>query len=269
MLSKDVGMKVLLDERKLNILELISGNESMSVNELSKRFSVSAATIRTDLDVLAENGKIARFHGGAKLIENRHKQEFDYQNRKNLNAAKKKTIGSVAADFIQSSDSIILDGSSTALAVAQAIHNREYLSNVTIMPFGIWAAIELLGCKNLNIILPGGNLDHSSASIRDISLIDTFGGLYIKKAFLGAWGVSASQGFTDRNLQEVELKHRITQMVDEVIVVVDGSKFGQSGLASYAPINLDNLSKIITDSSAPQEIINEIRETGVEVIVTE
>ena len=137
------------------------------------------------------------------------------------------------------------------------------------MPFGIWAAIELLGRKNLNIILPGGNLHHSSASITDISLIDTFGELYIKKAFLGAWGVSASHGFTDRNLQEVELKKKIAQKADEVIVVVDGSKFGQSGLASYAPLNLENLSKIITDSSAPQEIIDEIRGMGVEVIVTE
>ncbi len=262
-------MKIIFDKRKLNILELIAGNESMSVNELSERFNVSAATIRTDLDVLAENGKIVRFHGGAKLIENRYKQEFDYQNRKNLNSTKKKTIGSVAADFIHSSDSVILDGSTTALAVAQAIHNREYLRNITVMPFGIWAAVELLGCEDINIILPGGYLRHSSASITGISLIDTFDGLYIKKAFLGAWGVSVSQGFTDRHLQEVELKKRITQKADEVIVVVDGSKFGQSGLASYAPINLDNLSKIITDSSAPQEIIDEIRGIGVEVIVTE
>lgn len=260
-------MKGFLDDRKLNILELIAGHESMSVKELSKLLKVTEATIRTDLDVLEENGKIVRFHGGARLIENRIKQEFDYQNRKNLNFQKKKKIGAVAAKMVESNQSVLLDASTTSLAMAQALRNNEQLRDVTVMPLGIWTAVELLGYENFSIMIPGGYLRHASASITGISTIDFFNGLIIQKAFLGAWGVSVEQGLTDRHLQEVELKKMIVNKAKEVIVMVDGSKFSQSGLASYAPI--EKVSKIITDKTAPSSEIEKIKKMGIEIILAD
>jgi len=257
-------MKVFLDERKLKILELIASNESMSVKELSKLLTVTEATIRTDLDVLERKGKLVRFHGGARLIENRIKQEFDYQERKNLNFQKKKEIGALAAEMVNSNQSILLDASTTSLAMAQALRNRNNLRDVTIMPLGIWTTVELLGSENFSIMIPGGYLRHASASITGVSTIDFFNGLIIQTAFLGAWGISVEQGLTDRHMQEVELKRMIIEKAKEVIVMVDGSKFNQSGLASYSPI--EKISKIITDRSAPSAEIEKIKKMGVEII---
>ncbi len=258
-------MKELLDSRKLKILDMIAGNESMSVKELSQLFNVSEATIRTDLDVLAENGKIVRFHGGARLIENRYKQEYNYQNRKNLNFQQKKGIGEVAASLVDLNDSILLDASTTSLAMAQALRNRAELRDVTLIPLGIWTAVELLGYDNFNIMLPCGYLGHKSASITGIPTQDFFEGLIIQKAFLGAWGISVEQGLTDRHLQEVELKKVIIEKAKEVIIMVDGSKFKQCGLAKFA--SFSQVSQIITDSSAPIEEIEKIRGLGIELKV--
>ena len=169
-------MKELLDERKLKILELIAGHDSMSVKELSRLLNVSEATIRTDLDVLEENGKIVRFHGGARLIENTYKQEYDYQNRKNLNFPKKKSIGAIAAKLVNNNDSVLLDASTTSLAMAQSLRNRDSLRDVTLIPLGIWTAVELLGYENFNIMLPGGYLRHASASITGVPTINFFDG---------------------------------------------------------------------------------------------
>jgi DeoR/GlpR family transcriptional regulator of sugar metabolism len=258
-------MNTFLDERKEKILQLLSGAELVSVKELSRELKVTEATIRTDLDTLVENGKVVRVHGGARIIENRLKQEYTYQTRKSLNFHQKKLIGEAAAALINSNDSILLDSSTTSLAMAQQLCKREGLKDVTIIPTGIWTAIELMGYNNFNVLLPGGYLRHTTGSITGLPTQDFFNGLIIQKAFLGAWGVSLEHGLTDTHLLEIELKKAIVDKVKEIIILVDGSKFSQSGLASYAPI--DRVSKIITDRIAPRNEIEKIRSIGIEVIV--
>ena len=125
--------------------------------------------------------------------------------------------------------------------------------------------MELMGCLNINVLMPSGYLRHTSGSITGLPMQDFFNGLIIQKAFLGAWGISALNGVTDTHLLEIDLKKKIIENVNEVIVLVGGSKFYQSGLASYASI--DQISKIITDNSAPLEELKKIEESGIEIIV--
>ena len=91
--------------------------------------------------------------------------------------------------------------------------------------------------------------------------------LIIQKAFLGAWGISFENGLTDTNLLEIELKKFVVSKVNEVIILLDGSKFNQSGLASYAGV--EKISKIITDSSAPADQVEKFRKAGTEVIIAD
>src|ERR1035437_2370570 len=117
----NVSMNLPLDDRKLKILELLSGGGVVSVKEMSIKLNVTEATIRTDQDKLADLDKIVRIHGGAKIIENRIIQEYTYQTRKNLHSQSKNEIGKLAADLVNSQDSILLDSSTTALAMAHAL----------------------------------------------------------------------------------------------------------------------------------------------------
>ena len=258
-------MNYILDSRKEKILELLAGRERISVKELSKKLDVTEVTIRTDLDSLAEKGKIARVHGGAKLIEDRVKQEITFQGRKTLNLSKKKSIAHIASQLVQPLDSILLDASTTVLAFANDLRQREDIKDITVIPTGIWTALELMGSSNINVLLPGGYLRNVTGSITGLPTQNFFNGLIIQKAFLGAWGISSESGMTDTNLLEIELKKDIINRVKEIIILVDGSKFNQSGLASYASV--DQVSKIITDSSAPGEEIEKIKKMGVEVLV--
>ena len=251
--------------RHQKILKLLAGKENVSVSELSSLLNVSEVTIRTDLNSLAKQGKVDRLHGGAHLVEERVRQEYSFQTRKSLNAQIKQKIGELASSYVYSSDSVLFDSSTTVLALAHAIRNREELKDVTVIPTGIWTAIELMGCNNINVLLPGGYLRHTSGSITGLSTNDFFNGLIIQKAFLGAWGISSENGLTDTNLLEIELKRFIVSRAKEVIILVDGSKFNQTGLSSFAELN--QISMIITDSSAPAAAIENIRKAGVEVSI--
>jgi DeoR/GlpR family transcriptional regulator of sugar metabolism len=85
------------------------------------------------------------------------------------------------------------------------------------------------------------------------------------KAFLGAWGVTEEDGFSDSHLLEVELKRLIVERAQEVIVVVDGSKFGRKALASYA--SLEQVSRIITDDSVPEKLLSDFHKNGADILV--
>jgi DeoR/GlpR family transcriptional regulator of sugar metabolism len=257
----------VVKSRLQKILSLLAGRESVSVSELSTLLDVSEVTIRADLTRLAEAGKVDRTHGGARLTEGRVRQEFTFQRRKSLNAPQKEMIGRTAARFIDPHDAILLDSSSTVLALAHALREKEDLKDVTVVPTGIWTAIELMGAQNINVLLPGGYLRHTSGSITGLPTSEFLNDLIIKKAFLGAWGISSSIGLTDTHLVEIELKKFIVSRVEEVIILVDGSKFGQTGLSVYA--GSDKISKVITDVTAPVEEIDELRKRGIDVIVAE
>ncbi len=235
------------------------------MSELSDVLNVSEVTIRADLNRLVELGKVDRTHGGARLTEERVRQEYTFQWRKSLNGPQKELIGRTAAGLISPHDAILLDSSSTVLALAHALRDRADLTDLTVIPTGIWTAIELMGCQNINVLLPGGYLRHTSGSITGLPTSEFLNDLLIKKAFLGAWGISSSIGLTDTHLVEIELKKFIVSRVEEVIVLVDGSKFKQTGLSVYA--EPDKISKVITDSSAPDSEIEKLRRSGIEVIV--
>jgi DeoR/GlpR family transcriptional regulator of sugar metabolism len=255
----------VLTLRGQKILETLAGKDGVSVKELSEILSVTEVTIRSDLNALAKLGKITRTHGGARLVEERTRQEYSFQTRKSLNSHAKHKIGEAAAALVESSDSIILDSSTTVLAMAHALRNKTNLKEVTVLPTGIWTAIELMGCQNINVLLPAGYLRQTSGSIAGLPTQEFFDGLIIKKAFLGAWGISKDDGLTDTHLTEIDLKKRIVARVKEVVVLADGSKFFQSGLARYASFN--QVVKIITDKTAPKELIALIEKQGVEVVV--
>ena len=260
-------MAFAIQSRQQKILELLGAKEAVSVSELSKSLNVSEVTIRTDLNNLAKLGKIDRTHGGAYLIEERLKQEYTFHARKSLNFQKKQKIGELASTFVKSSECLLLDASTTVLALAYALKKRNDLKDITVIPTGIWTALELMGSSNINVLLPGGYLRHTSGSITGLPTNDFLGDLIIQKAFLGAWGISCAEGLTDTHLVEIELKKFIISRSREIIVLVDGSKFRQIGLSAYASIN--QISKIITDASAPVEEIKKLRTEGVEVLVAD
>ncbi len=257
--------KTLLSLRGQKILEALAGRESVSVRELSRMLDVTEVTIRTDLNALANLGKITRTHGGARLVEERVRQEYSFQTRKSLNSHIKSKIGEVAAGLVHPLDSVLFDSSTTVLALAHTLRAKPDLKDVTVIPTGIWTAIELMGSQNINVLLPGGYLRQTTGSITGSTTNEFLDRLIIRKAFLGAWGISLEDGLTDTHLLEIELKRAVVAKVKEIIVLVDGSKFYQSGLATYAA--LEQVSKIVTDRSAPANILKEIERRGVEVVV--
>jgi len=254
------------EDRHQQILEILAETGQASVAALSDYFAVSSVTIRADLNQLAEMGKVIRTHGGARLAGERMRQEQTYATRQRINADQKRCIGTAAAQLVQSSDAILLDSSTTAVAVGIALKQRTDLEDITVVTTGIWTALELLGAPHFQVILAGGQVRDTTGSITGLFTEEILSRFNFSKVFLGAWGISLAAGLTDTHLAEVELKRKMIARSKKVFIVADGTKFGQIGLTAFA--SLDQIDGIITDSKAPAEMISTLEAHNIEVTIT-
>jgi len=256
-----------MNERQSKIIEELVEKTTVSVNDLSRIFDVSEVTIRSDLAFLEKRGRLVRTRGGARIAGERVRQEFSFATRQQLNAGLKSKIGKMAADLIDPFDAILLDSSTTAVAVATALREKGEIKDITVVPTGLWTAIELMATPGINVLLSGGYVRPTTGSITGLPANEFLKSFNFQKAFLGAGGLTMEKGACDSHLLEVELKRCIVNYAQEVIVVADGGKFGRQALASYAmPEQID---KIITDESAPEDMLDSFRNAGVEILIAD
>jgi len=255
------NITLFTQERRQCIATLLEEQQRVTVGELSHLFSVSEVTIRKDLAWLEEHNIAARTHGGA-VLATASAAEMGFEIRERLQQNEKERIGAAAARLVQDGDIIALDASTTAHAVAHFLKGKREL---TVITNGLRIGMELITTPGISVLIPGGMLRQES-----FSLVGTWGKavlerVHIKTAILGARGFTLTEGLTDVNSEEIELKRAISTMAKEVIAVVDSSKWQHVAFATFCP--LQRIKTIITDTGAPQEMVEQVRNTGVEVIL--
>ena len=84
-------------------------------------------------------------------------------------------------------------------------------------------------------------------------------------AVIGAAGVSVRRGITDLDDEEAGVIRAVLEKTERIIVLADGSKFGDVALSTVVPIN--RVSVIVTDTGADPVEVERIAAEGVEVIL--
>ncbi len=75
--------RLLTEQRRRSVLDLVDQDGQVTVVDMVRRFSISAVTVRNDLDALASIGAVVRSHGGAvrQNWSGRVKPSFSIQER--------------------------------------------------------------------------------------------------------------------------------------------------------------------------------------------
>lgn len=267
--SEGVTSRLFPEERHQKILSFLEKRGRVSVGELSEAFGLSQATIRADLEILSAQGLLLRTHGGA-IAAGRGETELSHDARRRLHPAEKERIGAAAADLVSDGEAILLDASTTSLAMAARLKSRR---DLTVITNSLAVANELLDAYSVTVLMPGGFLRRDTLSLVGPQPANPSAGRYdeflkefnLQKAFVGAQGFSFEKGLTDVNSLEVNAKRELVRLAHRLIAVVDGSKWGQVSFVSFASV--EQVHTIITDPSAPAEMVSVLRERGVEVIV--
>ncbi|SMB98189.1 transcriptional regulator, DeoR family [Thermanaeromonas toyohensis ToBE] len=245
--------------RREAILELLKESPYLRVEELARRLGVSEATVRRDLVVLSKEKKIDRIRGGASLASKLEEWEPSFTSRQGLNREEKKAIARLAMRLIKPGEAIALDVGTTTLALAEEIRKIPHL---TVFTNGIPIAEALAG-SSVSVYLLGGQLRDSEMSLVGALTRQAIETLRFDRFFLSAAGVTLKEGFSDFNLEEVEIKKAFISRAREVIALVDHTKLGRSSVVPIAPLQAAHL--LITDEGAEQELITSWSKAGVRI----
>jgi DeoR/GlpR family transcriptional regulator of sugar metabolism len=255
--SKDL----FLEERRQQILGWLEQNGRVAVTDLSQQLGVSEVTIRTDLQALAEQQLVIRTHGGAIWVGG-GRYDLALTLRRQQHVQEKSRIGQAAAAMIFDDEAIFLDSSSTALVITQHLKQRRRL---TIMTNGLAVAQEMLDAPGVTVVMPGGMVQRDLASLTGPDGLEMLRKFNIQKGFFGAHGLSPAAGLTDVSAEEAAVKQQFVEMSHEVIAVLDATKWGQVGLASFA--RFDQIDKIVTGKEAPADLVQQAQAAGIETIL--
>jgi len=246
-------------ERRQQILAQLNKNVRASVSELSQMFGVSEVTIRADLQMLAAQDLIMRTHGGAVLVP--RVPELSLTLRCQQQVDEKERIGAAAAEFVANGDAVFLDASSTALALAHALRQQR---DLTILTHSLVVAQSMLDAPGVSLVMTGGTLQRETVSLMGTDGLVVLSKYNIKTGFFGAHGLSFPEGLTDVSPGEAEVKRAVVAMCRQVVALIDATKWGRVGPASFA--RPEELNVIITDAQAPAELVEQARTLGTRVV---
>jgi DeoR/GlpR family transcriptional regulator of sugar metabolism len=250
-------------ERMQWILRMLETRDSVPVSELSHAFSVSEVTVRSDLASLAQRGLVARVRGAVRALQ-QGQSEVGFDLRLRLDVDRKRAIARAAAGLVGEGEAVALDASTTAYYLALELRRKRELVVVTN---GLLVATALADAPGITVLVTGGTLRLSA-----MSLVGDLGGdvlrtTRINKGFLGARGLSLERGLMDLNPDEVRIKQEMAAACEQIYGILDGTKWHRSALLSFVPV--ENLTGIVTDSSAPADEVAAWRSAGVEVVTAQ
>jgi DeoR/GlpR family transcriptional regulator of sugar metabolism len=247
-------------ERQAQIHSYVEQMQRVRVDDICVTFSVSMATARRDLDVLAKNGKIQRVHGGA-IATRSAPPEPPIMLRSSEQADEKRRIGRAGAALINDGDTIFLGSGTTVLEVAHHLHDHR---NITVITNSLLVVNTLAAVPNIQLVCLGGLLRQSEMSFIGHLTEQALGELRADKVFIGIRAIDTKIGLTNDYLPETQTDRAILNIGRQVIVVADCSKCAAVATTFVAPISA--IHTLITDTGAAPEFVVEMMELGVNII---
>ncbi len=257
---------MLREERLLRISQQLVREHKVLCNELATQFGLTPASIRLDLQELEKRGLATRVYGGAVLATSGQAvQEQRVVERLDVQRAAKQAIGQAAAGLIGDSETIMIDGGTTTIEVCRHFPSKRNLTVISCALHSLWQ--ELVSRPNLQIFITGGYLRAESLSLVGQAATNTLSSFRANKAILGIDGISLESGLTTFSFLEADVKKRMIETSQQLVIVADHTKFGRVCPLPVAPV--ERASVIVTDAGISQDWVIALQERGVTVIVAE
>ncbi|MFB6320612.1 DeoR/GlpR family DNA-binding transcription regulator [Saccharicrinis sp. FJH54] len=252
---------MLPNQRREKILEMIREDGHAKVLQLSKIFKVTEVTIRQDLEKLEKEGFVEREHGGAYLKNiGLNVKNFALQNQEFL--PEKAAIAAKAVEFINDGDIIILDSGSTTTEIAKRIKGYK---NLTVITNALNIALILGVDPEINLVVTGGEFKAPTLSLTGDKAAVFFNDLHVDKLFLATAGITLKSGLTYPSISDIVVKRAMIESANEVYLVADSSKIGNSSFASLGALSLIDF--IITDSNIEKDEVEIFNRNDIKLII--
>lgn len=256
-------------ERERLILEALQPTGFITYRDLEASLAASPATIRRDLTRLEGLGRLRRVHGGATLIEDESKADAPenlsgtpFAQSLTQNLAAKQRIGLAASQLCRAGEGIMIDGGTTTLQMCTHLEGL----NLQVLTNSLHIVDGLLSQEGTRVLVPSGTVFREQKIILAPAGEDSMPRFHAPKLFMGAAAVGR-QGVMQQDIILVAAERRLIDRAEQVILMVDSSKFNSSSGAIVC--GLDEINVLITDDGIDAATRTFIEDSGVELIIAQ
>jgi len=246
---------------RLDIIEeMVINEKKVTVSKLSHIFEVTEETIRRDLEKLDEKGIVIRTYGGAVLNTENKSEGIPFFKRASINIESKQIIARKALDFITEGTTLFADSSSTVMEVLKLIKDR---TDITVITNSVEVLHEL-NQSDLKILSTGGVFKKNSSSLIGIIAKNAIKNYHVEIALVSCKGMDISKGIMDSNDEEVEIKRQMIEQANNVILLIDHTKFDKLSLVKLFDFN--DIDYIITEKEPGIEWIEFLKSNNIKIL---
>ncbi|MBQ8322895.1 MAG: DeoR/GlpR transcriptional regulator [Clostridia bacterium] len=249
-------------DRITEIADLLDKRGKLSLRQLEEYFPhVSQMTLRRDLLLLEQEGKVIRVRGGAMSVKDVQKTSgVPYTKKTTMHTDEKILIAQKAARLIDLNASVFLDAGSTALYLAKE------MPDVTCSVFtnGLAVATELSKKKNVSVNLLGGSLIKENLSTASSLASAYFTDMNFEIAIISAAAFTPENGFSCASQMEADLFKFICKKAKFTYMMLDSSKIGK--IKPYTFARTEDINVLITDDDFPEGLKEQFKEKNIVVM---
>jgi DeoR/GlpR family transcriptional regulator of sugar metabolism len=250
---------MLATERREWLLARLSRDGRLVATEIAAELGTSEDTIRRDLRDLAAAGRLQRVHGGALPSS---PAVANFLTRQSIATDAKAAVARAAAALVESGQTVIVDGGTTALQLVQSLDPTLYATVVTHSPT---IAVALVDHAGIDVLILGGQLFKHSVVACGALAAEAAAGVHADTAFIGVTGVHPDAGLTTGDADEAAMKRTLARRAAETYILASSEKIGT--VSPHRVLDWADITAVLTDHAADARTVAALRAIGVDVHV--
>lgn len=251
-------------------MALLEESGFISFRDLEKQLSASPATLRRDLERMADDGLLERVRGGAKLPPGKdgkeklssHLSGVPFHENIHRHRTEKQAIGRAAAALCRQGAAVMIDGGSTSLQMCPHLKGLD----LQVLTNSLHIVSALLPQTGTRILVPGGAVFREQNIILSAAGDDLMPRFHAPCLFMGAAAIG-SQGVMQADVVLVAAERRLIERAEELIMLVDSSKFRSS--SGNVVCGLEEVDVVVTDSGIEASDVQMLEAAEIRVIIAE
>lgn len=247
---------MLAERRRREILALVTRNGEVEIQELARRFGVSAMTIRRDLKVLTDEGLLERTYGGA-MQPDGGMAELSLDDKRASHPVEKEQIADLAVTFVEPGMSVLVDAGTTTFAVAKRL---VAVGSLRVITNDLATAQLLSDVEDLEVYMIGGRVKTGVYSTHGEFAVQMLSSIYVDLALIGCDSFNAEAAMS-RTPAKAAIKQSMIRAAGRTVLVADSSKYGHHSFQRIAP--LSGFDAVVSDAAFPSADAHALVDAGI------
>ena len=256
------GKTEQIKKRYEEIIRMVREQGFVTIDALAQQFGMTPQTIRRDINVLSQEGRLQRYHGGAGLPSST--ENVEYSRRQALCFTEKQCIARVLAQHIPNQSSLFINIGTTNEEIAKALSNH---SRLRVITNNLNVAAILSGNRNFEVIVTGGLVRSRDGGIIGEATVDFIRQFRVDYGIIGISGIDEDGTLLDFDYREVNAAKAIIANSRKVFLAADHTKFGRNAMVRLGSI--DDIDALFTDRQPSAAMTELMSLSGTELYVAE